>query len=86
MSPGASIVTALSARRNFAPFEPGRSLYHAAGWRHRVRATGARRVAFEALGMPLSPANGDDATEGIWDEFTDALSGRGEAPLKIPRL
>jgi hypothetical protein len=43
-------------------------------------------VAFEALGMPLSPANGDDATEGIWDEFTDALSGRGEAPLKIPWL
>jgi hypothetical protein len=61
-------------------------LMSAAGWRHRVRATGARRVAFEALGMPLSPAKGDDATEGIWDEFTDALSGRGEAPLKIPRL
>jgi hypothetical protein len=45
-----------------------------------------RRIAFEALGTPLSPVDGEGATEGIWDELTDALSGRGEAPLKIPRV
>jgi hypothetical protein len=24
--------------------------------------------------------------ERVWSEFTDALSGDGEAPLKIPRI
>jgi hypothetical protein len=46
-----------------------------------------RSIASEALPTALPLVDGEGATEGgVWRESTDALSGEGEAPLKIPRV
>jgi hypothetical protein len=44
-----------------------------------------RRIASEALPTLLPLIDNEDAPEGLWSDVSDALSGRGEAPLKIPR-